>query len=442
MIIEVWHVIYCISFAQCIFYFLRFTRTQADYLGPSSIFSLTLVLWFYPKIPDLANRTTQGFGWNIDRFLIFWLLCQTAFYVAIHHSPRLYRNIRTLEPNFYMVKEKAWIGFTTFCFLVGATSFFLLTRLPPDMLYMRQPSGIITVYIFFSQFLNIACIVSLFLFAFFRKRFYLIFILSGSLLYLDRIVFHAQRSVLFELIFILLVLFILALGKRLSRPLLLAFALLMLVFNASITDIRPIVKAESRDFRQLENVPVLERLADNSFTADHDMVNAVYAVELKSRPGQQLDLGVSYWNSIVSLYVPAQFLGESFKRSLMLRPGREMFPTERIDYRPPTGSTVFIAGRLFLDFGWFGFFPLYLYAVIMNRLYLKAKQKSLVDLILYAFYGAQIPIVIIFGMTRFTSSFVLWGVVFYWLGKKTVSTLPFNNLFGYNLHSDFSDTNA
>lgn len=421
-----WTITYFICVIQCVFYLFKTVRSQADFLSPSAIFSLTLLIWFYPKIPDLVRFTSKLGYWDIDIFLCFWLICQTVFYFASHLKAKDFWLANA--KNTKIINENSWFIFTFSCCFIGAISFLLLTRLPPDMVYMSQPSGIITIYIFLAKFLTISLFCAIFLFVYsksLKKAYYLIPITTGIFLYAYLILVHGQRSELFELMFVMAVLWILALGKKIPKVIILVAIVVMFAFNSIVSDYRQIVKREDSDLSKVSSIPVIERMSESVFRADYDIINAFASVESKNRPGQDLELGVTYWNKIIHAYFPGQFLGKSLKQSLRIKTDSSI--SEELKYIPPTGTTTFIAGGLFRNFGWLGFLPLIIYARIMRNLYLKAKTKDLVYLVLYSYYGAMIPVVIIFGLTWFTTSFIFWGSVFHFLNKQTSKYIS-NNL--------------
>ncbi len=86
-----------------------------------------------------------------------------------------------------------------------------------------------------------------------------------------------------------------------------------------------------------------------------ELRNAAMLIEAARRSGDY-EYGAGYWNHLVFRYVPAQILGDSSKRSLMIpRPSDEL---ERelagMDYTNPAGSTVTGMGDSFQQFGYCG----------------------------------------------------------------------------------------
>jgi hypothetical protein len=89
--------------------------------------------------------------------------------------------------------------------------------------------------------------------------------------------------------------------------------------------------------------------------------------------------GAGYWNRLVFRFVPAQFLGESFKNSLMI--GGEQrdlgdFVEDELGYRIPPGSTVTGLGDSFNQFDYFGCLIFAAMAYLFKNLWAAAKQPN------------------------------------------------------------------
>jgi hypothetical protein len=88
-----------------------------------------------------------------------------------------------------------------------------------------------------------------------------------------------------------------------------------------------------------------------------DFVNAAYLIGDYSS-GEDLRLGALLWNGVVHQWVPAQFLGSEFKRSLMIGATLEetfgSVDTSYVEYEYWGGTTATGFGSAFGDFGFFG----------------------------------------------------------------------------------------
>ena len=98
-----------------------------------------------------------------------------------------------------------------------------------------------------------------------------------------------------------------------------------------------------------------------------------------TRESGAYEWGAGYWNRLVFRFVPAQFLGESFKNSLMI--GHEQrdfgdFVEDALEYRMPPGSTVTGLGDSFNQFDYFGCLFFAAMAYLFKNLWAAAKQAN------------------------------------------------------------------
>jgi len=86
-----------------------------------------------------------------------------------------------------------------------------------------------------------------------------------------------------------------------------------------------------------------------------ELRNAAMLIEATRRSGDY-QLGRGYWNHLVFRFVPAQWVGDDFKRSLSIGARSEGVERElaAMDYTNPPGSTVTGMGDSFQQFGYFG----------------------------------------------------------------------------------------
>ena len=410
---EGWHIIYALAVIQALYVLVRKNRSYVDFLSPSTISALTLLIWFYPKVPDLATKHFL-ISDSIFSFLIFWLLCQTALFLGT--NSRLPSYLRGLAYDSYQDDNyQSWIFFMWLFFIIGGLAFYRYTKLPPEMLYMRQPSGIITILTFFSTFLTIATIISAFVFL--RTRRWILFIplVIGITLYADRILIHGKRSELFEVMFLIALIRIVFQRKRIPLVIGVGAALIMFTFNAVVADYRAVTKKVDPQIRQLYYIPIKTRLSQVMFEADYDIINAVATFKAYRSSKQFFELGADYWNVVVQRYIPGQIVGRNVKESLRIRTGDALW--SELQYIPPEGTTTFVPGGIFRNFGWLGFLPLFIYGVFMRFLFLGARERSIGFLVLYAYFGAMIPVVMIFGIEWFWGAAIFWVPLIFWVMK-------------------------
>lgn len=408
---ESWTFIYTACVIQVIYYLARYTKKSIDLISPSTVSAMTLLVWFYPKIPDLAMRSAFGAEY-LWQFLIFLFLCQTGYFIGM--NLKFSSKLKGREISFQKKENyNRWIIVLWIFSVIGGVAFYLYSGLPPEMLYMRQPSGIVTVLLFFSVFLTIATIIAALLVT--RIRHWLVFLpLSlGILLYADRIIVHGQRSELFEIFFLSGVVGIICLRRRVRILTAILAGFLMITFNAVVSDYRDVMKKERRDIGELSSIPIGDRIRNSMFTADHDIINSLAFFVAYSSPSRPYRFGSDYWNGIIHRYVPGQFVGRNLKNSLMLKNDNVLWDDLR--YSMPLGTTVFSAGGVFRNFGWFSPIFFFLYGSFLGFIFQRALGQSLVHLVMYTYFGALIPVVLIFGLQWFTTLAVFWIPVFYFI---------------------------
>ncbi len=115
--------------------------------------------------------------------------------------------------------------------------------------------------------------------------------------------------------------------------------------------------AANDPFEALKSIDLQEEYED-FFDVDAvmELKNATALIAATQASGGY-EFGGGYWNAIVFRFVPAQFLGEGFKASLMIggyRRDMGDFIEEVLGARPSTGSTVTGIGDSFNQFGYLG----------------------------------------------------------------------------------------
>lgn len=111
-----------------------------------------------------------------------------------------------------------------------------------------------------------------------------------------------------------------------------------------------------QDWQAVQQINLLANFHDflNS-ESPLELRNAAMLIEATRRAGQ-FEFGAGYWDHLVFRYVPAQWLGASFKESLMLQTSQTALETElaALNYTNPPGSTVTGIGDVYQQFGYFG----------------------------------------------------------------------------------------
>lgn len=127
----------------------------------------------------------------------------------------------------------------------------------------------------------------------------------------------------------------------------------MLAIPATATYRRFQLQNDWEGVRQIDLVANFQEFLNQESVLE--LRNAAMLIEATRRSGEY-EMGAGYWNHLIFRYVPAQWLGKSFKESLMLRRPDQGVERELagMDYLNPAGSTVTGMGDSFQQFGYWG----------------------------------------------------------------------------------------
>ena len=109
----------------------------------------------------------------------------------------------------------------------------------------------------------------------------------------------------------------------------------------------------------------------------YELTNTVYKIETLDR-NLNFDFGLSLWNQLVFSYVPAQFLGADFKRSLIVSESLDDSVYNEFYYTRATGTTSTGMADAFASFWYFGALKFFLIAFILSKLYRAAVRGNFV----------------------------------------------------------------
>jgi len=112
--------------------------------------------------------------------------------------------------------------------------------------------------------------------------------------------------------------------------------------------------------------------------ATSEVKNATVLIAATRQSGDY-QWGAGYWNRIVFRFIPAQFLGENFKNSLMIGDAQRDigdFVEDELGYRIPPGSTVTGLGDSFNQFDYFGCLFFAAMAYLFKNLWTAARRPN------------------------------------------------------------------
>jgi hypothetical protein len=254
---------------------------------------------------------------------------------------------------------------------------------PEEVKNASRWSGTITVLAFFAQLRIVALSLSLIMVL--TKR----TIVNLSLAAINIAITFPVAFVLLrrsEMIDVTLALagsLLFARGRSLSIPVIAVVALVLTVVVLSIGELRQSSNAiyEATGQRPyifspdvFKNIDFESAATDNIAKAT-DFRNAKYIIQYVQQTGEYT-WGANTWNDFVFQWVPAQFVGAEIKNGLMVgKRGGAYAGIEHLygfEYKKGTTSTGF--GSAFEDFGYFGAMYFYVIAMVVGKIYRRARS--------------------------------------------------------------------
>lgn len=256
--------------------------------------------------------------------------------------------------------------------LVGAFFFYKVSLLAAEVSLQHggQWTGIITIYVFFSQLLTIGFVLALVLQLKRPSWPTLLITLFGLAFYLERIIIHGRRSAMIELF--LIIVLALWFNRRWAPPrwsVISGVIVGVLVVN-SIADYRSTMLEGDRTtwtgagLSEIMEIDYWGNLKRNFSEGGFDVKNALYRIEAIDQ-NLSLDYGTALYNDFVRRYVPAQIIGPDLKMSLMVDIGVKDYGN--LGYTAVTGTTLTGLSDSFSSFWYLGAFKLFLIGIIVSR---------------------------------------------------------------------------
>jgi hypothetical protein len=289
---------------------------------------------------------------------------------------------RPMEKLDWKFSDAKLMRVSVFLVVVGAYFFFAISRLPEELTKISQWTGLPVAYLFFAQVLCYGFAIAFFQFARTGSKRALAIAGLASLFYLDRIFLAGRRGVTLEFVFIILL--SLWFGRRfaLPRPVVLAGLLFGILALHSTGDYRAATSnEEDSKWEQLKNIALLGNLKQQLTKGGNELENAAYLIA-GTEETRRFDFGAFHWNTLVFNFVPAQLLGEEFKRSLMI----QIDPVDTYEmygYTPIPGVTITGMVDAFGSFWYLGCLKFFVIGLVLRRLYAGAMNGHFVAAMFY-----------------------------------------------------------
>lgn len=328
----------------------------------------TFVGWMLPQLVGLSNNEFLPAG-ALNKTLLMAILCAAMCYLGY------VLNRRPLQAWSWTFDDTRLLYSAAVLSVTGAYFFFAIGRLPEELTAVAQWTGIPTVYAFFAYLLSYGFAVALVAYLRRPSKPALLVILFDCLFYLDRMVIHGRRAEIVAFSVMVLLALWFQRGLVLPRTVVVAGLLGGTLLINSIGDYRAAMLSEEGPlWCDIASIDYLANLKSLFTEGGDELTNAVYNIEAVDRT-HDFDFGLYHWNAMVFSYIPAQFLGQDFKDSLMIELSNPAY-TEFL-YDPHTGTTPTGLSDAFGSFWYFGSLKFFLIGFVMSRLYRGAQRGHL-----------------------------------------------------------------
>jgi hypothetical protein len=312
-----------------------------------------------PQLPGILNDRFFPDG-AVSRMLIVTILCLIMCRLGWAVGRRPFQQAFR-----WQMSERVLLWTAAGLSAIGAFFFFKISRLPEEIRTTNTPSGIMTIYLFFSRMMVYGFVVAALCCARRISPTALIIIAVDSIFLVDRILATGKRGELTELALILLLAIFFQRRIVVPRVIFLSAALLVGVALTSVE----VYRKHSRDpsgvdwasISQIDVIGNFEALLDKG---GPEVRNATMHIHFINE-NQAFDYGLTYWNVMIHSFVPAQLVGQTVKDDLFIPLPNQV---DRF-YTPDYGTTETAMADAFASLGYFGALKLYLISYLLSRLY-------------------------------------------------------------------------
>lgn len=307
---------------------------------------------------------------------VLFMACLCAFMCWLGYkipipSSWIQKPVLQLNPKRLKIGAAIYVGIGLF--------FWNLVYSRPEVASLSQHwSGIITVYIFFAQLLNIGFTILLIETIKKPTRANILLLAIAIFMPLYR-AFLAGRRTSIGFIFFSIALSVYFIRKH-SIPrifiIIAMFLATLVLFN--IAEYRSfLMSGDLNVLMQINPIQNLQSLINqdgNKTTLE--LRNAALLIDSVNQSGKY-EFGSDYWDILIFRWIPAQFFGSDFKENLQLNLGidYESAWRELYGYQRPRGSTATGIGDSFAQFDYFGSLVFGIFAVLFKYLWYRALYK-------------------------------------------------------------------
>lgn len=322
--------------------------------------------------------------------------------------------------------------------LVALAMRYLIEMQPPEVRTMGQWTGVITIIAFFASISVVSMALSTAMVLKSRDPATVgVFLLNLSI-YLPLIFVYFRRADTFDFLLAILLGLLFVRDRAVPRILLLVLWILGFFFVNGVGQLRALsgayslttagtIEARMPTLREIAEIEWLRAIDRGEPIYRAEVMNAVVGMEAAARYGR-FTLGAQYWNQMIFAYLPGQFVGPDFKRSLMIGDNALEIAREQMFFERHTGSTHTGFVDPYHDFWFLGCLVWWLTGYVMGLLMRHALNGGLIAFTLYAATITNaVHVTTHFGYYLFSQSLlILIAVLFvkFWLRRSRRGQAP------------------
>ncbi|ACK73852.1 hypothetical protein PCC7424_5789 (plasmid) [Gloeothece citriformis PCC 7424] len=351
-----------------------------------------------PQAVALVNNPGGVTQQALERVLLASCLCAAACWIGYERKP----NPRWLAKLNIIVDDHKLFRAGIVLMVMGHFFYFLLSRTTIQRSAINGNwTGPATIYIFFSQVVNVA--FTIFLLKTLKRpklNNLMCTVISGWPLFQSILGGRRQPTMTFIIIVGLSLWIIL---RYLPPRWVIIVSIILLIF---IIPVLGFLRGRFWDLifsGQWQEIVYQTQLAFESQQAGEilELRNAALFMDAAEKTGLY-GYGTGYWDSIIFQYVPGQIVGYDLKESLQFNLIKPETLENLYGYVIPTGSTTTGVGDSFIEFGYLGCLCFALIGYLFKNLWVSAVyNRSIISSLLYAGLVSPAMVGITHGIGRF-----------------------------------------
>ena len=350
----------------------------------------------------------------LERFTIMAILCQLASWAG-YHAPWKFRTFSDLKWDPRRLAISA-VALSVFGFYFG----YRLSTIDPEIAANGNWTGIATIYITLAQVSRYGFVLAAILYFRSRDWRFLLAMIPQLVIY-GKMFLGGRRSPTGEFFIILMTLLLFYRKKTVPFGLFLTGMVFLAVFSYNIGEIRANVDRpwEERIESFMSSDP-FNALSEESMIENNgyiEVANAVNFMDAKAQGGHY-NYGLDFWNKLVFGFVPAQWVGADFKRSLQFALYDD---TALVGFEKGNGTCETGIAEAFMAFSYFGFALFFILGVGLRWLWEQSIRGSVVCQVILMLnilpaimsFGLQLWVIVngLVNLLIFAGPFLWWSAV-------------------------------